>query len=103
MVDTVTPPIVVSPNAGIIDLMTALGRYVIVIVTAIPLMLKLLGTHDLVAIISYFRSADGTALTAAVVGIGTLLYGLWKTHKRGAQIATVALSPSVPERVATTT
>lgn len=102
MPDTVTPPIVVSANAGIIDLLTALGRYAIVIVTAIPILLKLLGTHDLVAIIAYLRGSDGTALTAAVIGIGTLLYGLWKTHKRGAQIATVALSPSVPERVATT-
>jgi uncharacterized RDD family membrane protein YckC len=100
MPDTTTKPITVSANAGIIDLLTAAGRYLVVIATAIPILLQLLGTRNIGEIISYFRGDSGSTLIAAVVGLATLAYGLFKTRKRGAQIATVALDSRVPDRVA---
>lgn len=100
MTDTTTKPIVVSQNAGIIDLLTAAGRYVVVIVGAVPLLLQLLGTRDFIGIVNYFRGADGSALIAAAVALATMVYGLIKTRKRGAQVATVALDRRVPDSVA---
>lgn len=97
-----TKPIVVSENAGIIDLLTAAGRYAVVIATSIPILLQLLGSRNIVEIMTYFRGDAGSTLMAAVIGLGTLAYGLFKTRKRGAQIATVALDSRVPDRVATT-
>ncbi len=102
MPDTSTKPIVVSPNAGVVDTLTALGRYIVVIMSAIPILLQLLGARDVFAIIAYLRGSDGATLIAAVIGVGTLVYGLIKTRKRGAQIATVALDSRVPASVATT-
>ena len=95
-------PIVVSANAGVIDLMTAAGRYLLVIIGAIPVLLKLLGSHDVLAIVAYFRGAEGTALLAALAAVASLAWGLFKTHKRGAQIATVALDNRVSDKIATT-
>lgn len=95
-----TKPVVVSANAGLIDTLTALGRYAVVIMGAIPLLLQLLGDRDVLGLVNYFRGEDGSSLIAAVVAVATLLYGLLKTRKRGAQIATVAASDRVPNTVA---
>ena len=93
-------PVVVSANAGILDLLSAAGRYLVVIVAAIPVLLKLLGTHDFIAIVAYFKGADGVSLITAAGGLFALAYGLYKSHKRGAQIATVADDRRVPDSVA---
>jgi hypothetical protein len=100
MPDTTTKPIVVSANAGFIDTLTALGRYLVVIVGAVPLLLQLLGSRDFIGIVNYFRGTDGASLIAAVVAVATMAYGLFKTRKRGAQVATVALDRRVPDAVA---
>lgn len=99
MPDT-TPPIEVSANAGVIDLLTAAGRYVTVIAATIPILLTLFGSRDIVGIITYLQSADGVKFTSAIVGVATLAYGLYKTHGRGIQIATVAGSRRVPDSIA---
>lgn len=93
-------PIVVGANAGILDLLAAAGRYLVVIIGAVPLLLQLLGARDFAAIIAYFQSADGSALIAAVGALIALGYGLFKTHKRGAEVAAVAANPKVPDSVA---
>lgn len=102
MPDTTDKPIVVNANAGNIDLLTAAGRYLTVITAAIPILLTLFGSRDIIGVITYLQSEDGVKFTAALVGLATLAYGLWKTRKRGAQIATVAQDSRVPESVATT-
>lgn len=94
--------IVVSENAGILDTLAAAGRYLVVILGAVPLLLALLGQHNFGDIIAYFRSSDGASLIAAVSGLVAIAYGLFKTHKRGSQIATVAASDKVPASIATT-
>lgn len=100
MVDEATKPVVVSANAGIIDLLTAAGRYLVVIMSLGAALLAVLKTKDIAAIISFMRGTDGATLITAVTGLATLAFGLYKTHKRGAQIATVAADSRVPDRVA---
>jgi hypothetical protein len=92
--------IVVSENAGAIDTLTAAGRYAMVLIAAVPMLLTVIGTHDLVQIIAFLQGADGVKLVAALVGLGTIAYGLIKTHKRGRQVADVAASPEVPQKIA---
>lgn len=99
-VNTAPKPIVVSENAGVIDTLTALGRYIVVIIGSFGTLLALLKTRDIAAILDWVRGADGAAFIAAITTIVTMLYGLYKTRKRGAQIATVAADPAVPNRLA---
>lgn len=100
MDDNAAPPIKVGANAGLVDTLTAAGRYLVAIVTAVPILMTLLGQRDLVSIIAYLQGTDGSTLIAAVVGLATMAYGLFKTRKRGAQIANVAADERVPASVA---
>lgn len=99
MPDT-TKPIEVSENTGIVDLLTAAGRYLVVIIGAVPLLMQLLGNRDFAGLVAYFQGADGKALIAAAVALGTLAYGLWKTRKRGVQVVQIAADPRTPNSVA---
>lgn len=100
MPDPAPQPVVVPENAGTLDTLGAAGRYLVVIVTIVPALLALLQARDIAGVIDFLRGNQGAALIAAVVGFGTLAYGLIKTHKRGSQIATVAADSRVPDRVA---
>lgn len=93
-------PIVVSPSAGVFDLLTALMRYVVVIAAAVPTLKLLIGQHDLIGLINWFESDAAKPVIAAIIAIGTIAYGLYKTHLRGSQIATVAADRRVPDQVA---
>lgn len=93
-------PVVVAPNAGAIDMLAALARYVTVLFTLGAALLAVLQTKDIAAIITFLRGNDGAALISAAVGLGTLIYGLIKTHRRGAEIAAVAGDYRVPNSVA---
>jgi hypothetical protein len=93
-------PIVVSGNAGIFDTLAAAGRLLVIVVAAVPVLVALLKAHDLAAIIAYFQGSDGATLLAAGAGLLAIIMGLLKTHKRGAQIATVAADTRVPDAVA---
>lgn len=96
-----TKPIQVSANASIIDTLTAAGRLALVVIGAVPILLKLLGAHDFLALVAYFRSTDGATLIAAVSGLAAIGYGLYKSHKRGNQLATAAADPRVDDDVLT--
>jgi hypothetical protein len=95
-------PIVVSANAGLIDAVTAAARYIVVIVGFITAVLGLFKTRDIAGLIAYIQSNGGEVLAAVagLVSIGTAAYGIFKTRKRGAQVATVAGSTKVPDSVA---
>lgn len=102
MPDTTDKPIVVSKNAGILDTLSAAGRYVAVILTSAPILMTLLGSGNFTGLVDFFRGNDGNTLIAAAIGLGTLAWGLFKTRKRGAQIATVAMDTRVPNSIAKT-
>lgn len=95
-------PVVVSPNAGLIDGVQAAARYAVVIVGFVTAVLGLLKVHDVAGIIALIQSNGGTVLGAVsgLIALGTAAYGVLKSLRRGSQIATVAASPKVPDSVA---
>lgn len=101
MTDTRTPTatgpkIAIETNAGIMDSVQAAIRYVVVIVTFVGAVLGLLKTKDIAGLIAYIQASGGQVL-AAVLGLIALLtaaYGVFKTHKRGTQLATAAVDPA---------
>ncbi len=94
--------ILVSANQSAIDTLTAAGRLVVVIVSTAPAAALLLRKGDLIGLYNYFQSNQGVALSGAVVGLAALVYGLYKSFKRGKQVAAVATNPAVPSSVADT-
>ncbi len=100
MPDEVVKPIEVSANEAGLDLFQALGRYITVILTSVPVVLALVGKRDINEFIAYLQSNEFAVLASALVSLGTLGYGLFKTHKRGAQVVSVAGDSAVPDRIA---
>ena len=94
--------IVVSKNAGFFDTLTAAGRLITVIGATAPAAALLIKKHDLIGLYDYFQSQPGIALSCAVIGLVSLICGLYKSFKRGTQVASVATNPTVPPEVATT-
>jgi hypothetical protein len=96
-------PVVVSANAGLIDGIQAAARYLVVIVGFITAVLGLLKTRDIAGLIMYIQNNGGETLSAVMglIAIGTAAYGVFKTRKRGVQVASVAADPDVPDHVAT--
>jgi hypothetical protein len=99
-IENVKQPVVVSENTGALDALQATLRYMTVIIASGATLLAVLKTRDIAAIIEFMRGTEGAALIAAVIGLGTMFYGIFKTHKRGAQVATVAADSRVPATVA---
>ena len=93
-------PIVISSNAGLIDGIQSAARTLVILATAIPIMLSFLSKHDLVGMIGYLQSVEGAQVIATMTGLGTIAYGIYKSHKRGVQVANVARDIRVPAEVA---
>lgn len=102
MPDTVDKPVVVSSSQGTIDAVMASMRYLVVVLAGFSALLGFLQNQDIVGLLEYIRGTEGTKFIAAVVAVGTMIYGIFKTHKRGAQTATVAEDSRVPSSVAHT-
>lgn len=101
MSDVTPPPVVVSANAGLLDTLMAAGRLLVIILGAIPLLYTLLGKHDFAGLLAYFHGAEGATLIGAMSSLAAIAWALWKSHKRGAQVAAVAADVRVPDAVAT--
>ena len=97
---TTSEPIVVSGGEAIKDPLQATGRYILVIATAFPVIASFVAKRDVVGLIDYFRSSPGALVISAAVSLGTMLYGIYKTHKRASQVVTVAADSRVPNAVA---
>lgn len=95
-------PILVSANAGLIDGVQAAARYTVVIIGFTTALFGLLKVHDIGGIITLVQNNGGQALGAVsgLIALGTAAYGVFKSRKRGAQVATVAANPDVPSSVA---
>lgn len=102
MVDEVSKPVVVSSSAGLIDSMQAAGRYLTVIVGFVVFLMGSVRTKDMAGAAAYIQANLGQFLSAVagLIALGTAAYGVFRTWLRGAQIATVAASPKVPNNVA---
>jgi fumarate reductase subunit D len=102
MTDPAPTPIVVTSAQGVTDALQALIRYLVVIVGFFAGLGKLIGQQNAVAATTYVQDNLG-GLVAAVFGLIALFtaaWGIYKTFKRGSQVATVAASDAVPNRVA---
>lgn len=88
-------PTKVSAHAGGIDALTASLRYLVVILTAVPAVIGLISAHDLVGLYQYFKGNEGSSVIAALVALGTAGYGIFKSLKRGTQVADAAANPAV--------
>jgi hypothetical protein len=97
----ISKPILVRASQGLIDTLVAALRLIIVILSAAPAAILLVKKHDLIGLYDYLHNdAQGVALAGALSGLAAIVYGLWKSYKRGAQVATVAADPKVPPSVA---
>ena len=97
-----TEPVVVSANAGVKDTLTAAGRLILVVMSTAPAAALLIRKGDLIGLYNYFQSQPGIALGGALMGLASIAYGLYKSYKRGKQVADVATNPNVPDSIATT-
>lgn len=99
-----TDQIKASPNTGLQDGIQATARYITVIVTFVIAVLALLKVRDIGGIITLIQNNGGEVLGAisGLISLAVAAYGIFKSHKRGAQVASVAVDPRVPEEVATT-
>lgn len=82
-------PIVVSGTV-LPATLAAAGRYIVAIATLMPVILSLLSRRDINEWVAFFKSSDAATLSAAVVGLATIGYGLFKTHKTKAQLVVTA-------------
>lgn len=95
--------IVVRENAGLLDALQGAARYVVVIFGFVTAMLGLFRVRDIAGMIAYIQTHGGEVLGAisGLIALGTAAYGVFKNHKRGAQVASVAADDRVPASVAT--
>ena len=96
------PNIRVSANEGLFDALQAALRYIAFLVTAVTALLAFLSAKDTAGLIAYIQANGGDIIGAVsgLIALGVSAYGVFKTHKRGAQVATVAADPRVPDDVA---
>jgi hypothetical protein len=96
----VDKPVLVSSNQSLIDTLTAGGRLLLVVLSTAPAAALLIRKGDLIALYDYFHTEQGTALLAAIAGLISIGYGLYKSYVRGKQLTVVASSTKVPAEVA---
>lgn len=85
----------VQPNAGLIDGLQAAGRYALVLVGFATALLAFFRSRDLAGAATYIQNNLGQAVgaVAGLISLGTALYGILKTGKRGGQLETAAANP----------
>jgi hypothetical protein len=101
--EVVKKPIVVGKFQGTTDTVTAGFRLVLVILSTAPAAALLVRKGDLIGLYDYFHTEPGIALGGALSGLAALLFGLYKSWKRGAQLSSAATDHRVPDEVVTTT
>ena len=93
-------PIVVNPSAVPVVGGVVL-RDLMVIIAALPILLKLIGAHDLTAILQWLQSSDGATFLAVIVPIAVTA---WRARRSVLSKAeTVVIARSAPDSVAVVT
>jgi len=90
-------PTSTAKSQGLIDSLQAAARYIGVLITAFIAILAFLKARDVAGLYNYIHTNGGSILGAisGLISLATLLYGIWKTRKRGIQAATPAANPKV--------
>lgn len=99
MTEEVKTPIVIDSAQGMTDAMQAAIRYLVVIVGFLSGLGALIGQQDATAAVTYVQSNLGGAVAAVfgLVALGTAIYGIYKSWKRGQQLN--AVEPHAPDSV----
>lgn len=105
MVDdpTVEKPIVVASQQGTIDGLQAAIRYLIVLFGFFSGLASIIGKGDALAAATFVQDNLGPVVGAVfgLISLATMLYGIYKTFRRGAELSTAASSPRVSDTVLT--
>lgn len=73
-------------------------RDLLLIVSALPALIAILGTRDLSKIIAYIASVEFAPALGVLVGAGTLLWRQWLARKKHAN--ELKMASAAPDRVA---
>jgi len=90
-------PIVVNPSPVKDQVMTA-TRDVALILAAIPALIALLGKRDVIGIVNYLASAEGSAVLGMLVAAGVVIWRQLLARRANAKLKIVA--EAAPNRVA---
>ncbi|MET0363014.1 MAG: hypothetical protein ABW169_00030 [Sphingobium sp.] len=90
-------PIVVNPSPVKDQVMTA-TRDITLILAAIPALIALLGKRDVIGIVNYLASAEGSAVLGMLVAAGVVVWRQLLARRANAKLQIVA--EAAPNRVA---
>lgn len=90
-------PIIVNPNPAKDQIATA-TRDVALILAALPALIALLGKRDVIGIVNYLASAEGSTVLGAIVAAGVLVWRQFIARQKKAEL--VAVATAAPDQVA---
>lgn len=90
-------PIIVNASPAKDQIATA-TRDVALLLAALPALIALLGKRDVIGIVNYLASAEGSTVLGMIVAAGVVGWRQWLARRKKAQLVTVAAS--APDRVA---
>lgn len=90
-------PIVVNPSP-VKDQIATATRDVALILAAIPALIALLGKRDVIGIVNYLASAEGSAVLGMLVAAGVVIWRQLLARRANAKLKIVA--EAAPNRVA---
>lgn len=90
-------PIVVNPNPAKDQIATA-TRDVALLLAALPALIALLGKRDVIGIVNYLASAEGSTVLGMLVAAGVVAWRQIIARRKKAELVTVA--EAAPNRVA---
>jgi Flp pilus assembly protein TadB len=89
--DVTDDPIVVSPSAAGVQASTG-SRDLLLLVAALPALVAVLGTRDVVKIVAWLGSEPGLAFVGLILALGTTAYRQWLARRKHAETVTIARS-----------
>lgn len=90
-------PIIVNPNPAKDQIATA-TRDVALLLAALPALIALLGKRDVIGIVNYLASAEGSTALGMIVAAAVVVWRQVIARRKKAELVTVAAS--APDRVA---
>jgi len=95
-----TPPVVVNPSA-VPAVAGTLIRDLVVILAAIPIVVRLIGARDLRGLLDWMQSSDGALVVTIVAPLIASGWRAWRAKRKKAELVTVARA--APDSVAIVT
>lgn len=90
-------PIIVNPNPAKDQIATA-TRDIALLLAALPALIALLGKRDVIGIVNYLASAEGSTVLGMIVAAGVVAWRQVIARRKKAELVTVA--EAAPNKVA---